>query len=71
MLNKEVCKKCLVEKYGDWLPLDDILWNKYRIVNCHRTRIEVSIDIDENIIDCDYVLEHLILNGDMKNETGG
>lgn len=68
MLNKEVCKKCMEKRFGKWHALDDILWKKYKIVNCHKTRLGILIDVNVNTIDCEYVLEHFILNGG-NNET--
>ncbi len=62
MLNKDICKKCMVERYGtyggEWESEDDIVWDKGYVI----CRINLICDVNSSVNkNCHKYFEQLIL----------
>ena len=61
MLNREICKKCHREIFGEWLKEDDDRWDYNEQIYCAVKKYEDPLYIYDNIPKkCKFYLEHII-----------
>ena len=71
MLNKEICKKCRINRGHTWGEETEEVWDKGKLVSCYLSYREGFYISTEELpkCNCPYYMEHVVLSKGVKQNA--